>query len=75
MRTILATMFVAAGIGLLLVPNGSAAPINGAAFSLAIGSTSLLHNINYYFRRHGRICYRKCYHEFIIGRRVCRTYC
>jgi hypothetical protein len=79
MRTMLVTLSVAAGkallMGLLVVANGSAAPINGAALLPAAGATPLLGNANYYFRRHGRVCYRKCYHEFIIGRRVCRTYC
>ncbi len=75
MRTILAAMIVAAGVGLLAASHGTAAPINGAALSPAAGASSLLREVDYYFRRHGRLCYRKCYREFFFGRRVCRTYC
>lgn len=74
MRTILAAMIIMAGAGLVGASKGAAAPASGAALDRAAGERSLLSQIHY-FSWHGRACYHKCYREFVIGRRVCRTYC
>ena len=37
-------------------------------------SATLLTDVGY-VRRHGRTCYHKCYREYVIGPRVCRTFC
>jgi hypothetical protein len=73
MRTILAAMLVVAGVG-VLGSGGSAAPVSGAALDRAASPASLLTQIRYH-RWNGRLCYRKCYREYLIGHRVCRTYC
>ena len=58
--------------GLAGLSGSAAAPLQGAA-SAAVNLSSVPEVR--YVRRHGRSCYRKCYREFVIGRRVCRTYC
>lgn len=74
MRGIVATMLVMAGIGLLVTSSARAEPINGATIDRAATAASMLSQIRYY-RWHGRVCYSKCYREFVIGRRVCRRFC
>jgi hypothetical protein len=74
MRAILAAMLIAAVTGWVGATGGSAAPINAATLDSAAGSLSPLSQAHYY-RHHGRLCYAKCYREFIIGRRVCRRFC
>jgi len=74
MRTIFAAVLILLGLGLIGSPQIAAAPADGAAIAnLATGGT-LLNEIRY-VRRYGRTCYRKCYREFVIGPRVCRTFC
>ena len=72
MRTILMAMLIAAVIGWVGATSGSAAPMTAATFNNAAGSLALP---AHYYRHHGRLCYAKCYREFIIGRRVCRRFC
>jgi hypothetical protein len=74
MRTILTAMLVAIGIGLLGASGGSAAPADGASLDRAVSAASLVSDIRYY-RHYGRLCYSKCYREFVIGPRVCRRFC
>jgi hypothetical protein len=71
MRKILAAMLIAAATGWI---GATAAPINPAALDAAANAVSPLSQA-WYYRHHGRVCYAKCYHEFIIGRRVCRRFC
>lgn len=73
MRTILAATFIAAGIAIGAC-GASAAPASGADLERAGSAASLFSEIRYY-RSHGRLCYTKCYREFVIGRRVCRKFC
>jgi hypothetical protein len=74
MRTLFAVMLVAIGVTFIGASGGSAAPVNGAALDRAASAATLLSDIGYY-RSHGRLCYAKCYREFVIGRRVCRRFC
>jgi hypothetical protein len=74
MRKILVAGIVAAALGLMGIANGSAAPASGGSLARAAEGGTLLSQIRYY-RYHGRTCYTKCYRDFVIGPRVCRTYC
>ncbi len=74
MRTIVAVILIAAGLAVSGAATGAAGPIEGATLARAANADSLLSPIGYY-RWHGRLCYSKCYREFIIGRRVCRRFC
>jgi hypothetical protein len=69
---IMAIALLAAAAFVLSAPSGSAAPAGGLV-TMEEGSAAA--TPIRYVRRHGRSCYRKCYREFVIGRRVCRTYC
>jgi len=73
MRTIFLAMLVTLGLGLIGTSQMAAAPADGAAIAKA-SSATLLTDIGY-VRRHGRTCYHKCYREYVIGPRVCRTFC
>lgn len=78
MRKIVAAMLAVAGIGLIGMANGSAAPADGASLvrtqDRVKDGGALLQQIRYYHYR-GHVCYTKCYRDFVIGPRVCRTYC
>jgi hypothetical protein len=67
-------MLIVAGVGLWGRTAGSAMPVNGPALVRVASAGSLL-TPAYYVHRHGRTCYRKCYHEWFFGPRVCRTFC
>ncbi len=73
MRTIAAVILIAGGM-VIEASGGSAAPIDGATLDRAASAASLLTRVHYY-RWHHRICYAKCYYDFIIGHRVCRRFC
>jgi hypothetical protein len=74
MRTILFALLIAIGLGLTGTSSPSAGPVNGVAIGEAASTAAVLSDVRY-FRYRGRICYSKCYREFIFGRHVCRTYC
>ena len=74
MRMILIALLIAIGIGLTGTSSPSAAPANGAVIGEAAGTAAVLLDVRY-FRHRSRVCYTKCYREFIFGRYVCRTYC
>jgi hypothetical protein len=74
MRKIAVAMIAVAGLGLIGMTNGSAAPASGSSLARAPESGSLLQQIRYY-RYRGHACYTKCYRDFVIGPRVCRSYC
>jgi hypothetical protein len=74
MRRIVVAAVAVAGLGLMGIANGSAAPASGGSLARAANGGSLLSQIRYY-RHHGHVCYTKCYRDFVIGPRVCRTYC
>jgi hypothetical protein len=72
MRAILTAALIAVGLGLTVQSDGQAAPAAGIGVQQALGAPW---SEARYFRYRGRVCYRKCYREFVIGRYVCRTYC
>jgi len=73
MRTIFVAILIAIGLGLIGISQIIAAPAEGTAIAKA--ANNVLLNDAGYVRRHGRTCYHKCYRDFLIGPRVCRTYC
>lgn len=69
MRTIIAALGVAAGLGLMLCQSASALPASGKAIQQSASAASPLEHVFYVRRtRHGLV---KCYREFVIGRYVC----
>jgi len=74
MRTIVAAILIAAGIGAIGASRGSATPVDGAALDRAASAVSLIEQSRY-VRWHGRTCFAKCYYDFFAGRRVCRRFC
>ena len=72
MRTILIATLMALALGLVATADSPAAPASGGV--IAAAADPVLAPAQY-VRRHGRACYRKCYFDFVIGRRVCRTFC
>jgi hypothetical protein len=76
MRAIILAMLVAAGISLIGTMPASAAPAQGSVILDAAAASSPIEQVRRKrYRRHGPACYTKCYYEFIIGPRVCRTFC
>jgi hypothetical protein len=72
MRTILIASVLALGFGLIATQASIAAPAGGVLAQIA--GESMVQQARY-VRHHGRICYRKCYREFLVGPRVCRMFC
>jgi hypothetical protein len=75
MRATLIAMLVVVSAGLVGTSASSAAPANGAAIREAASVGAIASDVRYRKRKYGRACYTKCYYEFIIGPRVCRTFC
>ena len=73
MRTALAALIVAAGIGLVGTGSEAAIPAGGTAMKQAAVDVAALQEVQFSMRRTRRGV-RKCYREFVIGRYVCRTY-
>ena len=74
MRTMVAALSLAAGMGLImglmLCQSALALPASGGAIQQSASAASPLEHVFYARRtRHGLV---KCYHEFVIGRYVCR---
>jgi len=74
MRKLLIAILVTAGLGWIGTSGLSAAPATGAVIDQAATAASPLTGARY-VRHRGRVCYTKCYREFVIGPRVCRRYC
>ncbi len=72
MRIIVSAILITAAIAI----GGNASMASGVADGAALqaGAGTLLSPVAYH-RWHGRVCYTKCYREFVIGRRVCRRFC
>ena len=73
MRTTLAALSFAAGIGIVLCQSAAAVPVSATTISKTATAASAFDQTIFYARRtrHG---IRKCYHEFLIGPYVCRTF-
>ncbi len=74
MRKSVVTMAAVAGLGLIGMADGLAAPASRMSAVRTEDGGSLLQQIRYH-RWRGHACYTKCYRDFVIGPRVCRTYC
>lgn len=73
MRTTLAALSFAAGVGLVWCQSAGALPADGTAIKEVATATSSVEQTQFYMRRtrHG---IRKCYRDFIIGPYVCHTF-
>ena len=72
MRTIVVAILLTMAFGLVGTADSPAAPASGGVIAAAADPAITPAQ---YVRRHGMVCYRKCYFEFAVGRRVCRTFC
>jgi hypothetical protein len=73
MRTMLAALSLAAGLGVIACQSALALPVDaGAVQQAAMAATSLQQAQYAERRRRGTIT--KCYREFVVGNYVCRTY-
>ena len=76
MRARVGLIAAAVVVGLGITSGGLSAATGAPVRGVIAGAADLPNAIEArYFRRHGRTCYRKCYREFVVGRRVCRTHC
>ena len=73
MRTALAGLSLAAGLGLFCCQTASAFPVDAASIQQAATAASGIEQTQYAERRtkHG---YVKCYREFMVGNYVCHKY-
>jgi hypothetical protein len=73
MRTILAVLSLAAGLGLIFSQSASAYPVDAAAIQQAASAASNIEHTQFYERhtRHGVV---KCYRDLVIGRYACHWY-
>ncbi|MGC1778616.1 MAG: hypothetical protein WBB34_11760 [Xanthobacteraceae bacterium] len=73
MRTTLAALSLAAGLGLICCPSANAFPINASAIGQSATAASAVQKAQYAERR-GRRTITKCYRDLIFGRYRCHTY-
>jgi hypothetical protein len=73
MRTTLAVLALASGIGLIACESAKALPISAVPIQQSATAASDVMQAQYSERRtrHG---IKKCYREFVVGNYVCRTY-
>jgi hypothetical protein len=71
MRTTLAALSLAAGLGLIACQNAAAFPVAAGAIEQSATAATVVQQTQYAHRR-GRIT--KCYRDFVIGRYRCHTY-
>jgi hypothetical protein len=72
MRTMLAALGLAAGLGVIACQSAVAMPINAGAVQQAAAATTVQPAQYSERRHHGKIT--KCYREFVVGTYACRTY-
>ena len=73
MRTTLALLGLAAGLGVVAGQSAVALPIDAGAVQQAATAVTSLQQAQYAERRR-RGSITKCYREFVVGNYVCRTY-
>jgi len=71
MRIIAIALLSTAAFVVMTPSSGSAAPASGSVLTeeATLAATPAA------YARHRRTCHRKCFREFVVGRRVCKTYC
>jgi hypothetical protein len=72
MRTTLAALGFAAGLGVVVCQSAVALPVDAGAIQQAAAATTVQQAQYAERRRRGTIT--KCYREFVVGNYVCRTY-
>ncbi len=73
MRTTLAALSVAAGLGLVCCQSAAAFPVAAGAIQASATAASGLERTQYTERR-GRHRITKCYRDFVVGTYACHTY-
>jgi hypothetical protein len=73
MRTVLASLSLVAGIGLVFCQSAAAFPVGAGAIQQAATADSGIQHTQYAEHR-GRHRITKCYREFVVGHYVCRRY-
>jgi hypothetical protein len=73
MRTVLAYLSLAAGIGLACCQSAAAFPVGAGTLEQAATAASGIQSTQY-AERHGHHHITKCYREFVVGHYVCRRY-
>jgi hypothetical protein len=72
MRTTLAPLGLAAGLGIVASQSAVALPIDAGAVQQAATAVTSLQQAQY--AEHHRRATTKCYREFVVGKYVCRAY-
>ena len=73
MRTTLAALGLAAGLGAIACQSALALPVDAGALQQAATAATSLRQAQYAERRR-RGTITKCYREFVVGNYVCRTH-
>jgi hypothetical protein len=73
MRTTLAALAFAAGLGVFACQSAAALPVAAGAIEQAAAAATTVQQAQYAERR-GKGTITKCYREFVVGNYVCRTY-
>jgi len=73
MRTTLAALTLAAGIGLVCSQSAGAVPASAPALKETATAISTVQQAQYY-ERHTRHSVVKCYREFVVGPYACHRY-
>ena len=73
MRTTLAALSVAAGLGLIACQSAAALPVNAGAIQQSATAASSLEQAQFAVRQ-GRHHITKCYRDFVIGKYACHHF-
>jgi hypothetical protein len=73
MRTTLAALSIAAGLGLICCQDAAAFPAASGAIQQSATAASGVEHIQY-AERNGRHATTKCYRDFVVGAYACHTY-
>ena len=73
MRTMLAALGFAAGLGVIACQSAVALPVDAGAIQQAAVAATAVHPAQYAERR-GRGNITKCYRDFVVGNYSCHTY-
>ena len=73
MKTTLAALAFAAGLGAIACQSAAALPVAAGAIEQAATATSAVQTAQFTERRH-KNAITKCYRDFVIGNYACHTY-
>jgi predicted alpha/beta hydrolase len=76
MRTTLAALGFAAGIGLICCQSAGAFPADPSAMKEAVTAATTIDQVQYkpYAQKQNKKGFTKCYNEFVVGTYACHTY-